>query len=270
MVNEFTDPLSTLRPSSDYSPFATTYQDRADYVPAVVDALLRVAEVRPGELICDIGAGSGHLTEPLLQRGFPVDAVEPTPAMRLLGERRTHGYPHVRWSEGTGEVSGRASDAYALVTFGSSFNVTDRPRALAETARILNDSGYFACLWNHRVLEDPLQARIEELIHDRIPGYGYGIRRADQTDVIVRSGLFETPVALSGTQVFRLPSRAWCDAWSSHSTLSRQAGDGFAGLVEEIRDLVRVEAGDWIDVPYTTRAWVARLIRGGNDKDAQR
>ncbi|HUQ60613.1 class I SAM-dependent methyltransferase [Lentzea sp.] len=257
-----------MPPSLDYSPFATTYKDRADYVPAVVDALLRVAGMRQGDLICDIGAGSGHLTEPLLQRGFSVDAVEPTAAMRRLGEQRTHGYPQVRWYDGKGEASGRESDTYALVTFGSSFNLTDRARALAETARVLRESGYFACLWNHRVLEDPLQARIEELIHDRIPGYSYGMRRTDQTDVIVRSGLFETPVALSGTQVFRLPSRAWCDAWASHSTLGQQAGSGFAGLVDEIRDLVRAEAGDWIDVPYTTRAWVARLVRDG--KDARR
>ncbi|ANZ39678.1 hypothetical protein BBK82_30180 [Lentzea guizhouensis] len=268
MVSEFTGPPSVLPPAVDYSPFATTYQDRADYVPSVVDALLRVAEVRRGDAVCDIGAGSGHLTEPLLQRGFHVDAVEPTPAMRELGERRTHGYPHVRWYEGRGEASGRASEAYALVTFGSSFNLTERPLALAETARILRDGGYFACLWNHRVLDDPLQARIEELIHDRIPVYSYGVRRADQTDVIVRSGLFETPVVVSGTQVFRLPSQAWCDAWASHSTVGQQSGNGFTGLVDEIRELVRAEAGDFIDVPYTTKAWVARLSRG--DKDAPR
>ncbi|MFD4668213.1 class I SAM-dependent methyltransferase [Lentzea sp. NPDC058450] len=259
MVNELTD----LRPSSDYSPFAATYQHRAEYVPAVVDALVRVAEVRPGDPVCDVGAGSGHLTEPLLRRGFSVDAVEPTPAMRALGETRTHGHQHVRWYDGTGESSGRASGAYALVTFGSSFNVTDRPQALAETARILRGGGYFACLWNHRVLDDPLQARIEELIRDRVPGYRHGTRRADQTEVIAASGLFETAVALSGTEVFRLPSEPWCDAWASHSTLGHQAGDGFAALLDEIRAFVRAEAGDWIDVPYTTRAWVARLAGDG-------
>jgi SAM-dependent methyltransferase len=265
MAQKLTGLPPASRPSFDYSPYATTYKDRAEYVPAVVDALLRVAEVSPGELICDIGAGSGHLTEPLLQRGFPVDALEPTPAMRRLGEQRTRDYPNAHWYEGKGEVSGRPSGTYALVAFGSSFDLTERPEALAETARILRDSGYFACLWNHRVLEDPLQARIEELIHDRIPGYSYGIRRADQTDVIVRSGLFETPVALSGTQVFRLPSEAWCDAWASHSTVSQQSGKGFTSLVDEIRDLVRAETGDWIDVPYTTRAWVTRLVRDGKD-----
>ncbi|MCS7477020.1 class I SAM-dependent methyltransferase [Umezawaea endophytica] len=260
--------MPASRPSFDYSPYAVTYQNRAEYVPAVIDALVRVAEVPAGGSICDIGAGSGHLTEPLLRRGFSVDAVEPTPAMRQLGEQRTRDYPNTHWYDGRGESSGRQADTYALVTFGSSFDLTQRPQALAEAARILTGTGYFACLWNHRVLDDPLQARVEQLIHDRIPDYSYGIRRTDQTPVIAASGLLETPVTLSGTQVFRLSSEAWCDAWASHSTVSQQSGNGFTSLVDEIRDLVRAETGDWIDVPYTTRAWVARVA--GDGKDSQR
>ncbi|GAA3027618.1 hypothetical protein GCM10020000_00020 [Streptomyces olivoverticillatus] len=46
---------------------------------------------------------------------------------------------------GHGEASGRRSGAYRLVTFGSSFDRTDRPAALVECARI----------WRHRAVSSP-------------------------------------------------------------------------------------------------------------------
>lgn len=244
----------------DYAPYATTYKDRPDYVPEALHAILRVADMRPGDLVCDIGAGSGHLTEPLLQRGLRVHAVEPTPAMRSAGEARTAGYGTVTWYSATGEASGRPAGHYRLVTFGSSFDRTDRRAALKETARILEPHGFFACLWNHRDLADPLQARIEEFIHGRVPGYRYGIRRTDQRPVIEESGLFETPVHLSARRVFRLRADAWCDAWASHATLGQQAGARFPEIIAGIRDLVRAAGEEFIDVPYVTRVWVARVV----------
>jgi SAM-dependent methyltransferase len=244
----------------DYSPYAPSYHGRAEYVPSVIDAVLRTAGVLPGDQVCDIGAGSGHLTEPLARFGLRVDAVEPTPAMRAIGARRTAGLADVTWHAGTGESSGRPSGRYPLVTFGSSFDRTDRPAALRETARILAPAGHFVCLWNHRVLTDPLQARIEALIRELVPGFDYGIRRTDQTETIVDSGLFERPVRITGEQVYRLPTDAWCDAWLSHATLGVHAGPRFGDVVDAIRTLVRGATGDWIDVPYATLAWVARRI----------
>jgi ubiquinone/menaquinone biosynthesis C-methylase UbiE len=254
--------MTTTTTQFDYTPYAADYASRADYVPNVITATLAIAGVRADDLVCDVGAGSAHLTIPLLEHGLRVDAVEPTPAMREVGESRTQGMPNVSWYQGFGEETGRPDGHYPLVTFGSSFDRTDRQRALRETARILRPGGYFACCWNHRDLEEPFQAKVEALIHEYVPDYDYGTRRADQTAAIAESGLFEPSVTVTGRMTRQVPADEWCDAWSSHSTLGQQAGDKFDAVLDGIRKLVAAEAGDVIDVPYVTPMWVAKLREG--------
>lgn len=244
----------------DYTTLANAYVDRPGYSGPAVDALLRIAGVSKEMSACDVGAGVGHLTIPLAERGLRVDAVEPNESMRELGARRTSRHPGIRWFEGTGEDTGRASASYHLVTFGSSFNVTDRPSALRETCRILRPGGWFACMWNHRDLADPLQAAVEEIIRKSLPHYDYGSRREDQTGVIRASNLFDDPLRLEGPVIQSISAESWVNAWRSHATLARQAGDKFGLIVKAIADYVADNAGAEIAVPYTTRIWIARAI----------
>lgn len=245
----------------DYTTAARTYGDRPPYAEGAVDAVLAIAGVRAGDLVCDVGAGTGHLTDPLARRGLLVDAVEPNEQMRAAGQRRTATSPSVLWSAGSGEETGRPGAAYALVTFGSSFNVTNAALALAETARILRDDGWFACMWNHRDLDDPLQAAVEEVIRRRVRSYDPGSRRADQTPVIMASGMFRQPVYLEVRHSQRVPAGVWLNAWYSHVTLARQAGEQFGEIIDEIEMVLR-DYPPTLEVPYVTRAYVA-MLRGG-------
>lgn len=55
---------------------------------ALVSALVADADVRPGDLVVDVGAGQGILTAELLERGAEVLAVEADPALAALLRRR--------------------------------------------------------------------------------------------------------------------------------------------------------------------------------------
>lgn len=242
----------------DYTDLAEAYLKRPDYAGDSIDEMLRLTGASTGSRVCDVGAGVGHLTIMLAKHGLKVSAVEPNDAMRRIGIRRTAGMENVDWSEGVGEDTGQPSGAFDVVTFGSSFNVTDRERALRETYRILKEGGWFACMWNHRDLDDLVQAGIEQTIRDAIPGYDHGVRRADQGEVIAESGLFLAAHRLEGKIRHRISVSACIEAWRSHATLQRQAREFFPNVVEEIEKFLRRRGLSEIEVPYTTRIWVAQ------------
>lgn len=242
----------------DYTQLADAYLKRPDYAPSALQELFRIAGLNPGDKVCDIGAGVAHLTLPLAAFGCRVDAVEPNDAMRVNGQQRTAHLAAVSWREGTGEATGCPSGEYDFVTFGSSFNACDRGKALAETHRLLKPGKCFTCLWNHRDLDEPVQKRIEEIIKSFIPSYGYGTRREDQTDVIAASGLFDAPQYVEGRILWEQNIRDTVEAWRSHATLQRQAGERFGAVIEQIADYLNSLDRESIMIPYTTRAWIAK------------
>ncbi len=240
----------------DYTTLASHYLKRPDYAGAAIDRICQLAGVGPGDSACDIGAGSAHLTKLLLDRGLLVTAVEPNDEMRKVGQSVTSGR-QVTWIEGTGENTGLPGATFNLVTFGSSFNTTDRSAALVETSRLLRPNGWFACLWNHRNLSDSLQAEVEAYIRSNISGYSYGTRREDQAPIISASKLFQAPHYIEASHQVEMAAEDYVEAWRSHATLQRQAGSDFAAIIMGIEKII-MPYGATLQVGYTTRAWAAQ------------
>jgi ubiquinone/menaquinone biosynthesis C-methylase UbiE len=242
----------------DYTEHATHYDKRADYAGEAIDALIAATGCVPGKPVAEIGAGTGKLTKELLQRGFVLRSVEPNDAMREIGIRNTHGQA-VTWSVGTGEASGLPGHTFQAAFFGSSFNVVDQAKTLAEVARILLPTGWFACMWNHRDLDDPVQERIESIIKAIVPGYSYGSRRENPTAVIGASGLFTPVRAIERTYRHAMSQEDIMIAWKSHATLRRQSGS--EAVFHQIIDAISAHLKSLpaqIEVPYTTRIYYAQ------------
>ena len=248
-----------MKTAWDYSNLADAYLKRPDYSQDAIDQLVLKTGLQPGAKVCDVGAGVAHLTLMLAAKGFEVAAVEPNDAMRENGKTRTKSLSNVTWHEGTGENTGQASETFDLVTFGSSFNVCNREEALEETAKILKDKGWFFCLWNHRDLSDPIQLEIENIIKSLVSDYGYGSRREDQTEIIESSGLFGKVSYIQGNVNHSQTIDECVEAWRSHATLQRQAGDKFDLVITEIQNFLSKLSASSILIPYTTRAWIAEL-----------
>ncbi|EQA61285.1 class I SAM-dependent methyltransferase [Leptospira alexanderi] len=242
----------------DYTKLADAYLKRPDYSDAAVDSMLKIFGLTSGK-VCDVGAGVAHLTIMLAERGFEVSAVEPNDAMRANGMKRTLNMKNVNWFEGTGEQTNQSDKTFDFVTFGSSFNVCDRLLALKETARILKPKGWFACMWNHRRFDDPIQSQIEAIIKSYVSHYDYGTRREDQTSIILDSGFFDSAIHLDSMIVHEQTIQECIEAWRSHATLERQAGASFAQIIYSIEDYLKNLKQSKIQIPYSTNIWLAQL-----------
>lgn len=251
--------LLSMKTDWDYTSLADAYLKRPDYSIAAIEAMLSISGLTNNESICDVGAGVAHLTLMLLSRGYEVAAVEPNDAMRKNGISRTKKYKNVTWSEASGENTRKDSQSFDMVTFGSSFNVCERDKALKETYRILKPNGWFACMWNHRSLLDPIQQKIEGIIKEYVPDYGYGTRREDQTSIINASNLFKSVVHIDSSIIHEQSKEECVEAWRSHATLERQAGSLFPEVIDSIENFLKSADSDVIRIPYTTNIWIAQI-----------
>jgi ubiquinone/menaquinone biosynthesis C-methylase UbiE len=250
--------ISTPKVTWDYTEHAEHYDKRADYSDEAIKHLLETMHCGPSRTVADVGAGTGKLTKELLKHGLTVKSVEPNDAMRTLGIENTRG-KSATWSVGTGEATGLPDGSVYAVFFGSSFNVVDRGLTLSEVARILVPEGWFACMWNHRELEDPIQQHIEAIIKSAIPAYTYGSRREDPTEIINASGLYSPVQSMERSFVWKMSKTDIIVAWKSHATLKRQAGgeSRFQDIIDQIARYLD-KLPDAINVPYTTRIYFAQ------------
>ena len=119
-------------------------QHRPGYPTAAVDWALAPLADRTDLQLLDLAAGTGKLTESLLQRGT-VTTVEPDPAM--LAELRAR-FPGVVAHEGSAEAIPMPDACVDAVLVGQAWHWFDADRAYAEIARVLRRGGLLAVLWN--------------------------------------------------------------------------------------------------------------------------
>jgi SAM-dependent methyltransferase len=248
----------------DYTKLADAYLKRPAYSSQAIDRMCAFMGLRSGSRVCDIGAGAGHLTLELAGRGFHVKAIEPNDAMRKNGIQRTGEFVNIAWFEGSAENTGQDDNQFDAVTFGSSFNVCDQKMALEESVRISKSGGWFACMWNHRDLNDPIQGNIEKIIRCHLPDYDYGSRRQDQEPILKASGLFEQIELIEGEVCHQQNVEECVGAWRSHGTLHRQAGGNdvlFGKIIGEIELYLQSLKVGSVTIPYVTRLWAAKFLK---------
>ena len=131
---------------------------RPGYPAAAVEWLL---EAGPGRDVVDLAAGTGKLTELLLELGAAVVAVEPDDGMRAA---LAAAVPAVEALAGTAEAMPLPDASADAVMVAQAFHWFDVGPACDEIARVLRPGGVLGLLWNLRDGSIPWVADLDRIL----------------------------------------------------------------------------------------------------------
>ena len=240
----------------DFSEQADAYRKaRPTYPAALLELLIADAQVQPGDAVVDCGAGTGILTQLLVQQGFAVTALEPNAAMRNL-----HQVPKADWRDGTFEESGLADQSQAWAIAAQAFHWADPPRALPEVCRVLKPNSLFTILWNNRaVAQSELLQWTEATIRQHVPEFDEAYREQSWQNVLESTGDFSFVNHRTLTHSVIMSKERFLELWKSHNRLNTIAGkERFAALLQDIDQYLNQQQLEEVDVPYHCEAWSAR------------
>lgn len=250
----------------DFTSLAKSYVNRPAYARTVLACLSRhIAEGRTGLRFADVGAGTGKLTQMLLDLGLRGHAVEPNDAMRREGMAYCGTNSRLTWIAGSAEATGLADRSVDWVTMASSFHWTDTSRALAEFHRVLGPGGFFSVLYNPRDLDnDALQKDIDDTIKSMVPemkrvtsAAGDLMKHLDGT--LTSTGHFGDLLFVEAPHEERMTPARYMGAWHSVNDIQVQAGsERWKRILSMIEG--KIAGMGEIAVRYRTRSWTVSAL----------
>lgn len=144
-----TSSLPTAQRFTNRVPYYHLYRPR--YPKGLTALLTDKIGLKPYSVIADIGAGTGISSEPFLEFGCAVTAIEPNPTMRAVAVEYYGQNPRFRALEAAAEQTTLPDSSVDVVVAGQAFHWFDYPAARAEFARILKPDGWVVLMWNDRM-----------------------------------------------------------------------------------------------------------------------
>lgn len=124
-----------------------------------------------GDVIADIGSGTGKLTELLLGGGNRVYAVEPNADMRAVAISALGGKDNFISVNGSAENTGLRSESIDIITVARAFHWFDKEKFLTEAKRILKSEGKILVITNGQDIENALLEQQYNLLCETCPSY---------------------------------------------------------------------------------------------------
>jgi SAM-dependent methyltransferase len=123
---------------------------RSRYPKAVIEILTARCGLRREDLVADVGAGTGMLSEVFLENGNAVVAIEPNDEMRAACEQLASAWPGLTVKKATAEATGLEDASVDFVAVGRAWHWFDREKTVAEFRRVLKPDGWVALVSNRR------------------------------------------------------------------------------------------------------------------------
>lgn len=144
---------------------------RPSYPNALYVYLKNEYDLGMDTVIADIASGTGKFTQPLLQAGCTVYAVEPNDDMRRQAEKLLGKYDHFISVNGSAENTGLTDHSVDFVSAAQAFHWFDAQLFKAECKRILKSNCKVFILYNSHDAEAPVTVRLAEVCRALCPDF---------------------------------------------------------------------------------------------------
>jgi ubiquinone/menaquinone biosynthesis C-methylase UbiE len=116
-----------------YNSIGKSYSKYRQADPRIVDEIVNLLSLETGSIIADVGAGTGNYSRALGERGFFVQAIEPSSIMRQQAIK----HPKVNWLAGCAEELPLATASVdAVICILASHHFSDLKCAIAQMHRV--------------------------------------------------------------------------------------------------------------------------------------
>jgi SAM-dependent methyltransferase len=162
---------------------------RPGYPAQVLDVLRAETGLAPGQVVADVGAGTGISAKLFLDAGHVVHAVEPNAEMRAAAEAMLGGDPRFHSVDGTAEATTLPDAGADLVVAAQAFHWFSPAAVAPEWRRILRPGGWIVLLWNTRRTDTtPFLRAYEALLREHGTDYT-SVNHENVTDESLRTVL---------------------------------------------------------------------------------
>ncbi len=239
-------------------------RSRPGYPLAVMDFFKTEFHLSPGQVVADIGSGTGILTRLFLENGNIVHGIEPNADMRAAGEAFLRDYPNFRSGDGTAEATGLPDSSVDLVVAAQAFHWFDPVAARAEFQRILRPDGVVGLIWNERRHDDHSFSRdYRNLIHkhgtDQQAVHSLDGKLAG-TDAIERFFGSTGHVTRQFPNNQLLDLEGLIDRLASASYMPLPGSADYPRLLEDIQRVFHAHTADGrVTLTYDTRVYAGKL-----------
>jgi SAM-dependent methyltransferase len=139
----------TRRPDS-FNEVAALYDaGRPLYPQAILDDLVALTGIRPGDRVLEIGCGTGQITVPLAERGLCITALEPGAHLAAIARTKLAAYPGAVVVERRFEDYDLPREPFDLVVSAMAFHWVDPSIRVTKAARALKPGGHLAIIDTH-------------------------------------------------------------------------------------------------------------------------
>lgn len=138
-------------------------RNRPDYPDELVDRACELAGIGAGDLVLEIGCGSGQLTRSLLARGLRVVALDPGVHLISLAEQNLQGLGEVEFVNACFEDARLPDRRFRAVFSAAAFHWVDPAVGWRKVARLLVPDGTLALLQHCGLEEERSRRDLNEL-----------------------------------------------------------------------------------------------------------